>query len=128
MLNSSHLAGIQLIICFLKWFKLLLYLIIVFKKLKIYARDMICIICDGCFWEIYVLLWFALGSINRVNLTCMLYISTCHSRWLMAILMLILLVVCHWNPTPIFGQYIRSRCFLQLFVMNHGKKNNVTCI
>lgn len=40
----------------------------------------------------------------------------------MAILMLILIVICYWNPAPIFGPYIRSRCFLQLFEMNDKKK------
>lgn len=40
----------------------------------------------------------------------------------MAILMLILIVICYWNPAPIFGPYIRSRCFLQLFEMKDKKK------
>lgn len=53
----------------------------------------------------------------------MLYVSIRHSRRLMAILMLILIVICYWNPAPIFGPYIRSRCFLQLFEMNDKKKN-----
>lgn len=73
---------------------------------------MICIIGDVSFWEIYVLN-YALGSINRVHLTCSLvYTSICHSLRLMAVLMLILTVI--------------SLCILLLYLV-HTFVQGVSC-
>lgn len=58
-------------------------------------------------------LWYALGSINRVHLTCSLvYTSICHSLRLMAVLMLILTVI--------------SLCILLLYLV-HTFVQGVSC-